>query len=153
MSITHVPRASKKYIRAVLAPNLQRKQQNLKFSFTEWPFSDLGRSPTTTPMEHSSGNTYFTSQIVNIILHLRNAWNNRVFMPRWGLEYLLTDPESFKPDKWTCLYDHLTLIKTRKTATEWLPPSRLIVTAVNVLTAEPLTFDSVKQQITSREIA
>ena len=32
------------------------------------------------------------------------------------------------------------------------PNARLIITAVNVLSAEPLIFDSTKQQITSRHI-
>jgi NTE family protein len=32
------------------------------------------------------------------------------------------------------------------------PNARLIITAVNVLTSEPLIFDSIKQQITSKHI-
>ena len=39
-----------------------------------------------------------------------------------------------------------------KLRTNGNPNSRLILTAVNILTAEPLTFDSFKEQITPKHI-
>jgi len=32
--------------------------------------------------------------------------NEKVFMPRWRPEYVLTDPEYFAPYQWTYLFDH-----------------------------------------------
>ncbi|MDN5866579.1 MAG: hypothetical protein L0H55_04175 [Candidatus Nitrosocosmicus sp.] len=85
--------------------------------------------------------------------------NDRMFVPRWSPEYVLTDEEYFKPQKWTYLYDHLPLTKTLEKYVDYdkLKPGgnsrmRLILTAVNVLTAEPLTFDSFLQQITLKHI-
>ena len=84
---------------------------------------------------------------------------NKMFVPRWGLEYSVTDPEFFEPAKWTYLYDHSPLVKTLekyinydKLRPKGNPYSRLIMTAVNVLTSEPLTFDSFSQQITPKHI-
>jgi NTE family protein len=85
--------------------------------------------------------------------------NDKMFKPRWRKEYILTDPEYFAPQKWTYIYDHSPLIQTLEKYVDYdkLKPngnagSRLILTAVNVLTAEPLTFDSFKQQITPKHI-
>jgi NTE family protein len=85
--------------------------------------------------------------------------NRKVFIPRWRPEYALTDPKYFAPHEWTYLFDHSPLIKTLEKFVDFnkLKPtgqlnSRLIITAVNVLTAEPLIFDSSKQQITSKHI-
>src|ERR671932_2291800 len=85
--------------------------------------------------------------------------NRKVFMPRWRPEYVLTDPKYFAPHEWTYLFDHSPLIKTLEKFVDFnklkptgQPNSRLIITAVNVLTAEPLIFDSSKQQITSKHI-
>jgi NTE family protein len=57
------------------------------------------------------------------------------------------------------MYDHSPLVKTaekyidfNKLRPNGKPNSRLIITAVNVLTAEPLIFDSTKQKITSKHI-
>ena len=85
--------------------------------------------------------------------------NKKVFMPRWRPEYAPTDPEYFTPHKWTYLYDHSPLIKTLEKYVDYNrlqpkgnPNARLIITAVNVLTSQPLIFDSSKQQITSKHI-
>jgi NTE family protein len=85
--------------------------------------------------------------------------NDRMFRPRWRPEYALSDPEYFQPSKWTYIYDHSPLVKTlekyidyNKLKPNGNPNSRLIVTAVDVLTAKPLTFDSFRQQITPRHI-
>jgi NTE family protein len=57
------------------------------------------------------------------------------------------------------MYDHTPLIKTleryidyNKLKPNGNPNARLILTAVNILTAEPLMFDSFKQQITPKHI-
>jgi NTE family protein len=87
--------------------------------------------------------------------------NDKMFRPRWGEGTVLADPdpEYFTPQKWTYMYDHTPLIKTLEKYIDYdkLRPngnsnSRLILTAVNILTAEPLTFDSSKQQITPKQI-
>jgi len=85
--------------------------------------------------------------------------NDKMFKPRWTEENILTDPEYFSPQKWTYMYDFSPLVKTLERYIDYdrLKPNgnsntRLILTAVNVLTADPLTFDSFKQQITSKHI-
>jgi NTE family protein len=85
--------------------------------------------------------------------------NGKMFLPRWSPEYALKDPEYFTPQKWTFLYDHRPIVKTLERYVDYdkLRPNgnsniRLILTAVNVLNAQPLTFDSFKEQITSRHI-
>jgi NTE family protein len=85
--------------------------------------------------------------------------NDKMFKARWRPEYAFTDPEYFQPAKWTYLYDLFPLTRTLeryidydKLKPDGNPNSRLIMTAVNVLTAEPLTFDSSKQQITPKHI-
>jgi NTE family protein len=85
--------------------------------------------------------------------------NDKMFKPRWRQETALTDPEYFTPQKWTYLYDLAPLVKTLekyidydKLKPDGNPNARLILTAVNILTADPLTFDSSKQQITPKHI-
>jgi NTE family protein len=85
--------------------------------------------------------------------------NYKMFEPRWRKENILIDPEYFAPQKWTYMYDLSPLVKTLEKYIDYdklkpngKPNTRLILTAVNILTAEPLTFDSFKQQITSKHI-
>jgi NTE family protein len=85
--------------------------------------------------------------------------NDKMFKPRWRTEFAFTDPEYFEPAKWTFLYDHSPLAKTlekyidySKLKPDGNPNSRLIMTAVNVLTSEPLIFDSATEQITAKHI-
>ena len=85
--------------------------------------------------------------------------NDKMFKPRWREENILTDPEYFSPQKWTYMYDFSPLVKTLERYIDYdrLKPNgnsntRLILTAVNILTAEPLTFDSFKMQITPKHI-
>ena len=85
--------------------------------------------------------------------------NDKMFTPRWELEYALKDPDYFTPQKWTFLYDHSPLAKTLeryinydKLRPEGNSNARLILTAVNVLNARPLIFDSYKEQITAKHI-
>jgi NTE family protein len=85
--------------------------------------------------------------------------NDKMFKARWRPEYALTDPQYFEPSKWTYLYDHSPLAVTLQKYIDYdkLKPNgnsnvRLIVTAVNVLTSEPLTFDSYRQSIYPKHI-
>ncbi|MBA3978318.1 MAG: patatin-like phospholipase family protein [Nitrosopumilus sp.] len=85
--------------------------------------------------------------------------NEKMFKPRWSTEFALKDPEYFTPQKWTYMYDHSPLVKTLEKYIDYskLKPggnqnTRLILTAVNVLNAQSLTFDSFKQQIDTRHI-
>ena len=85
--------------------------------------------------------------------------NKKVFVPRWSPVHFFTDSKYCIPDKWTYLFDHSPLIKTLEKYVDFNrlrpngnPYARLIITAVNVLTAEPLTFDSAKKQITPKHI-
>ncbi len=85
--------------------------------------------------------------------------NAKMFKPRWIQETALSDPEFFTPQNWTYIYDHTPLLKTLENYIDYNrlkpdgnPNSRLILTAVNILNAEPLTFDSSKEQITPQHI-
>ena len=85
--------------------------------------------------------------------------NEKMFRPRWLQETALSDPEYFTPQNWTYIYDHTPLVKTLenyinydKLRPDGNPNSRLILTAVNILNAQPLTFDSSKEQITPKHI-
>ncbi|HKZ62209.1 MAG TPA: patatin-like phospholipase family protein [Nitrososphaera sp.] len=85
--------------------------------------------------------------------------NNIMFAPRWMPEYAMKDPQYFQPDRWTYIYDHSPLASTLEKYIDYAklkpggsPNARLIITAVNVLTAEPLTFDSTRQQITAKHL-
>ena len=81
--------------------------------------------------------------------------NSMMFLPRWRPEYAIKDPKYFRPTEWTYIYDHSPLALTLEKYINYdklrpggNPNSRLIITAVNVLTAKPMTFDSAHQQIT-----
>lgn len=85
--------------------------------------------------------------------------NEKMFQPRWNKENTLADPAHFAPQNWTYMYDLSPLIETLDNYIDYdklkpggNPDLRLILTAVNILTAEPLTFDSFKQQITPKHI-
>ena len=85
--------------------------------------------------------------------------NDKFFVPRWRADYVLKDPQYFNPSKWTYIYDHSPLVKTlekyidyNKLRPDGNPHARLIMTAVNILTSEPLTFDSSRQKITPKHI-
>jgi NTE family protein len=85
--------------------------------------------------------------------------NDAMFVPRWRAGQAATDPLYFRPDEWTYIYDHSPLAKTLEKYIDYdrLRPggnstARLIITAVDVLKARPLTFDSSKQQITVKHL-
>ena len=116
--------------------------------------------PPSTPTTDHSAMTHI-SQVKSVMSFYTSAiyGNNKIFVPRWRPEFAFTDPEYFTPNKWTYLYDHSPLVKTAEKYIDYnklqpngKPNSRLIITAVNVMTAEPLIFDSNKQQITSKHI-
>jgi NTE family protein len=101
------------------------------------------------------------SQLKTILSFYNSAFNGKkkVFEPRWGPGYFFSDPQCFTPHTWTYLFDHAPLVKTLEKYVDFnkLQPNgnsnaRLIITAVNVLTAEPLIFDSAKQKITPKHI-
>jgi NTE family protein len=120
-------------------------------------------SPTTTTTTTTTDHSAMThiSQIKSILSFYTSAiyGDSKIFIPRWRPEFAFTDPQYFTPNKWTYLYDHSPLVKTAEKYIDYnklqpngKPNSRLIITAVNVMTAEPLIFDSTKQQITSKHI-
>jgi NTE family protein len=85
--------------------------------------------------------------------------NAKMFQPRWNKENTLSELAHFAPQNWTYMYDLSPLIKTldkyidyNKLKPGGNPDLRLILTAVNILTAEPLTFDSFEQQIKPKHI-
>ena len=115
--------------------------------------------PTTATTDHSA--MTHISQIKSVMSFYTSAiyGDDKIFVPRWRPGFAFTDPQYFTPNKWTYLYDHSPLVKTAEKYIDYnkLQPngksnSRLIITAVNVMTAEPLIFDSAKQQITSKHI-
>lgn len=141
---------------------------NLNSPFMGW----LDGSPTSTlnpiavpslpplPTTDHSALTHILQAKSTISFYLSAIYGNKkIFIPRWNPEFAFTDPQYFTPNKWTYMYDHSPLVKTAekyidfdKLRPKGKPNSRLIITAVNVLTAEPLMFDSAKQQITSKHI-
>ena len=141
---------------------------NLNSPFMEWwagyPISTLTPSalpsPTPTSPTNHSALTHI-SQVKSIMSFYYSAiyGNKKIFVPRWSPEFAFTDPQYFIPNKWTYMYDHSPLVETAEKYIDYnklqpngKPNSRLIITAVNVLTAEPLIFDSNKQQITSKHL-
>ena len=148
---------------------LAEESNSIRANF-DFPFIErlLARYPTsstntTTAASSSADHSALThiSEVNSLISFYSSAiyGNEKVFMPRWRPEYALTDPEYFAPYQWTYLFDHSPLVKTlekyidyNKLQPNGKPNARLIITAVNVLTSEPLIFDSSKQQITSRHI-
>jgi NTE family protein len=129
------------------------------------PVSERPMSANHTPTSGSSSVDHSAlahiSQIESLMSFYNSAiyGNKKVFMPRWGPEFAFTDPEYFVPHEWTYLYDHSPLVEHLEKYIDYdrlqpngKPNARLIVTAVNVLTSEPLIFDSSKQRITSKHI-
>lgn len=93
----------------------------------------------------------------------------KMFLPRWNPIYMFTDKDYFVPKNWTYLYDNTPLVRTLEKYVDYKkinPHSvtkntgpdnlehnmRLLVTAVNVLTAEPLVFDSARMPIESKHL-
>ena len=143
---------------------------DLNFPFREWvagsPLSLTGRPSPTTPTALTTSpspdsETKRILQVKSTISFYSSAiyGNRKIFVPRWSPEFAFTDPQYFTPYKWTHMYDHSPLVNTaekyidyKKLRPKGRPNSRLMITAVNVLTAEPLIFDSATQQITSKHL-
>jgi NTE family protein len=144
---------------------LAEGSENLNSPFIEWltgyPASTPTPLPPPTPTITDHSAITHISQINSIMSFYSSAiyGNDKIFVPRWRPEFAFTDRQYFTPNNWTYLYDHSPLVKTAEKYIDYnklqpngKPNSRLIITAVNVLTAEPLIFDSTKQQITSKHI-
>ena len=85
--------------------------------------------------------------------------NSKFFIPRWMQPHNLFELDKMIPSKWTYLYDHSPLIKTLEKYVDYekLNPDasnspRLILTAVDILNSQALTFDSNSQQIKPKHI-
>jgi NTE family protein len=142
---------------------LAENSVNLNFPIPEWMTEN---NPTTFPLAaanlSSQTNTPQNLQFKSLLSFYSSAiyGNDKMFVPRWRPEYSSTDPQYFTPWKWTYLYDHSPLLRTLEKYIDYskiqpnakFNPPRLIITAVNVLTAEPLTFDSSEMQITPRHL-
>lgn len=86
----------------------------------------------------------------------------KMFMPRWYSWNAWHDTIPFMPLNWTYIYDHSPLAKTLEKYIDYskLSPSfyssssaiHLIISAVNVLKAEPLIFDSAKIDIKPKHL-
>ncbi len=86
----------------------------------------------------------------------------KMFMPRWYSWKAWYDTIPFMPLNWTYIYDHSPLAKTLEKYIDYtkLSPSfhssssaiHLIISAVNVLKAEPLIFDSAKIDIKPKHL-
>ena len=139
---------------------------NLNYPFTEWlagyPISTITPTSSTPPMptnDHSALTHILQTKSTMSFYVSAIYGNKKIFIPRWNPKFVFTDQQYFTPNKWTYIYDHSPLVKTaekyidfNKLQPKGKPNSRLIITAVNVLTAEPLIFDSTKQKITSKHI-
>lgn len=136
---------------------------DLNFPIPEWVAEN---NPTAFPLAaanlSSQTNAHQNLQFKSLLSFYSSAFygNDKMFVPRWRPEYALTDPQYFMPWKWTYLYDHSPLLRTLEKYIDYskiqsnakFNSPRLIITAVNVLTAEPLTFDSSEMQITPRHL-
>lgn len=138
---------------------------NLNFPMPEW-LTENNAAITSSALAASNLssqiNTQHDLQFKSLLSFYSSAiyGNDKMFVPRWRLEYSSKDPQYFTPWKWTYLYDHSPLLKTLEKYIDYskIRPNtkfsspRLIITAVNVLTAEPLTFDSSEIKITPRHL-
>ena len=123
-------------------------------------------SPYNAPKLESTGSYFNTGKEHDVkIRQIKSFYssaifgNEKMFKPRWSTEFAFKDPEYFMPQRWTYIYDHSPLVKTLEKYIDYdkLKPggnqnTRLILTAVNVLNAKALTFDSFKQQIGPKHI-
>lgn len=87
---------------------------------------------------------------------------SKMFTPRWAWHYAISDREFFFPESWTFAYDHTVLERTLSKYVDYekLAPKqsknnslpRLIITAVNVMTAEHLVYDSWTSPIEAKHV-
>jgi NTE family protein len=124
--------------------------------------------PISSPSTNNELESYYSRYYQQASISFRHALsfyssalygNSMMFLPRWRPEYAIKDPKYFRPEQWTYLYDHSPLASTLEKYINYdklrpggNPNTRLIITAVNVLTSEPMTFDSARQQITVKHL-
>jgi len=111
--------------------------------------------------------TYNTKKISSASANAAVFGVPKMFVPRWwNWENMFKDRQYFDPTNWTYLYDYSPLAKTldkyidykklnlaAAAAEEKLPEVlRLIITAVDVMTARPLIFDNTKMEIKAKHI-
>jgi NTE family protein len=136
---------------------LAENSVNLTHPVLEWLY-DKSR----VRLDRAAENHLPTTDEVNSVLSTISSilyGNDKFFVPRWRPDYSLKDHQYFNPSRWTYIYDHSPLVKTlekyidyNKLQPDGNPHARLIMTAVNILTSEPLTFDSSRQKITPKHI-
>jgi NTE family protein len=130
---------------------------NLTHPVLEWLYDTSRR-----PFLRAAENLLPTTGKLNSLLSTTSSimyGNDKFFVPRWRVDYALKDPQYFDPSRWTYIYDNSPLVKTlekyidyNKLQPDGHPNTRLIMTAVNILTSQPLTFDSSRQKITPKHI-
>jgi NTE family protein len=133
--------------------------EQLLHSFSYYPYSFSRRRKEGENHQSVSANEKIKIKQLRSFYSSAIFGNDKMFKPRWKPEYAISDPEYFRPEKWTYLYDHSPLGRTldkyvdyKKLNPNGKPNARLIITATNVLSAEALVFDSSKQQIAPRHI-
>ena len=113
-----------------------------------------------------STKTYVPNEISSASANAAVFGIPKMFIPRWlKLEDMFKEKEHFFDSRsWTYLYDHSPLAKTldkyidykklNLAATQEELPEvlRLIITAVDVMTARPLIFDNTKMEIKAKHI-
>jgi NTE family protein len=136
---------------------LGKNSVNLNNPVLEWMYDKSTKHLIRTTKNHLTSTNELNSLLSTASSILYG--NDKFFVPRWRVDYMLKDPEYFDPSKWTYIYDHSPLVKTlekyidfNKLQPDGHPNARLIMNAVNVLTSQPLTFDSFKQKITPKHI-
>ena len=146
----------------------ERPEVALEQFWLELAESSIDLEPPWQPVTGDGSGSYYSQyyqQASTSLKHMLSSFSSAVygnkimFLPRWMPEYAATDPQYFSPDRWTYIYDHSPLASTLEKYIDYAklkpggnPNARLIITAVNVLTAEPLTFDSTRQQITAKHL-
>lgn len=139
-----------------ISPSLYLYLEQLRAAF---PYYCSQSTPLQNKIESMRKMEEYKNKSIISLLSSAIFGNDKMFRARWRPEYALTDPEYYQPEKWTYLYDNSPLARTLESYIDYgklnpdgNPNSRLIMTAVNVLTSEALTFDSFKQQITPKHI-
>jgi NTE family protein len=137
---------------------LAKNSVNLTHPVLEWLYDKSRRHISKAAENHLLPATDEVNSLLSTISSIIYG-NDKFFVPRWRPDYSLKDPQYFNPSRWTYIYDNSPLVKTlekyidyNKLQPDGNPHSRLIMTAVNVLTSEPLVFDSSRQKITPKHI-
>jgi NTE family protein len=136
---------------------LAENSVNLTVPVMEWLY-DKSRGRLVRAAENLLPPTYKLTSLLSTTSSILYG-NDKFFVPRWRIDYVLKDPHYFDPSNWTYIYDNTPLVKTLERYVDFNtlqpdghPNARLIMTAVNILTSESITFDSYKQKITPKHI-